>query len=76
MSRLFGYVRVSTDKQDNSVQNQEDKIREYAAKEGLEIAQIFVDEDVTARIPLRLAMAKRTQIRTEPPDAQRVKKIH
>ena len=53
MSRLFGYVRVSTDKQDNSVQNQEDKIREYAAKEGLEIAQIFVDEDVTARIPLR-----------------------
>lgn len=53
MSRLWGYVRVSTDDQDNSVQNQKEKIADLAAKEGLEIAEVFVDEDVTARIPLR-----------------------
>lgn len=51
--RLWGYVRVSTDDQANSVENQTEKIRDLAAKEGLELAGIFVDEDVTARIPLR-----------------------
>jgi DNA invertase Pin-like site-specific DNA recombinase len=53
MGRLWGYVRVSTDDQENSVENQTEKIKELAAKEGLEIAQIFTDEDVTARVPLR-----------------------
>lgn len=53
MSRLYGYVRVSTGDQDNSVNNQIQKIQELAAKEGLQLQQIFVDEDVTARIPLR-----------------------
>lgn len=53
MGRLFGYVRVSTSDQENSVHNQTDKIKELAAKEGLQLHQIYVDEDVTARIPLR-----------------------
>ena len=53
MGRLWGYVRVSTDDQDNSVQNQREKILELASREKLELADIFVDEDVTARIPLR-----------------------
>ena len=53
MGRLWGYVRVSTDDQDNSVQNQKEKIAELAAREKLELAEVFVDEDVTARIPLR-----------------------
>lgn len=53
MGRLWGYVRVSTDDQENSVQNQREKITELARKEGLDLAHIFVDEDVTARIPLR-----------------------
>ena len=53
MGRLFGYVRVSTSDQDNSVQNQIERITELAAKEGLQLHHIYVDEDVTARIPLR-----------------------
>ena len=53
MGVVWGYVRVSTDEQENSVANQQEKIAEFAAREGLEVADIFVDEDVTARIPLR-----------------------
>jgi hypothetical protein len=53
MGVVWGYVRVSTDEQENSVANQKEKIAEFAAREGLEVADIFVDEDVTARIPLR-----------------------
>lgn len=53
MNRLFGYVRVSTNDQDNSVNNQKQKIQELAAKEGLQLQHTYVDEDVTARIPLR-----------------------
>jgi DNA invertase Pin-like site-specific DNA recombinase len=53
MGVVWGYVRVSTDEQDNSVANQKEKIAEFAAKEKLDLAEIFVDEDVTARIPLR-----------------------
>jgi DNA invertase Pin-like site-specific DNA recombinase len=53
MGKLYGYVRVSTDDQDNSVQNQAEKIRDLATKEGLTLERVFVDEDITARIPLR-----------------------
>jgi DNA invertase Pin-like site-specific DNA recombinase len=53
MGKLWGYVRVSTSDQENSVKNQIEKINELAAKEKLTVAQIFVDPDVTARIPLR-----------------------
>jgi len=52
MTRVWGYVRVSTDEQENSVQNQWDKINDYARKEGL-MACVYTDEDVTAAIPLR-----------------------
>ena len=55
MSLLWGYVRVSTDDQDNSVQNQKEKIADLAAKEGLEIAEVFVDEDVTAGTGRRIS---------------------
>lgn len=53
MGRLWGYVRVSTDDQENSTENQIEKMKEMAAREKLEVAHIFIDEDVTARIPLR-----------------------
>jgi DNA invertase Pin-like site-specific DNA recombinase len=53
MGRLWGYVRVSTDDQENSVENQREKIMDLAKKEDLDVAHIFVDEDVTARVPLR-----------------------
>lgn len=53
MGKLWGYVRVSTDDQENSTENQIEKMQDLASKESLSVAQIFVDEDVTARIPLR-----------------------
>ena len=53
MARLWGYVRVSTDDQNNSSQNQQEKIRDFAAKEG-KIACICVDEDTTGKTPLRV----------------------
>jgi DNA invertase Pin-like site-specific DNA recombinase len=53
MGKVWGYVRVSTDDQDNSIQNQIERIKEQAAKEGLPLAMIYVDEAVTGKIPLR-----------------------
>lgn len=53
MAKVWGYVRVSTDDQENSAQNQVELIKERAAKEGLPLAHIYVDEDVTGKIPLR-----------------------
>jgi DNA invertase Pin-like site-specific DNA recombinase len=53
MGRLYGYVRVSTGDQENSVLNQSERIQELAAKEGLPLEHVYVDEDVTARIPLK-----------------------
>lgn len=50
--KLWGYVRVSTDDQQNSVANQQELIRDYARKAGM-IACICVDEDVTGKSPLR-----------------------
>src|SRR5258708_932643 len=38
------YVRMSTDLQQYSTSNQRDKIREYAAKHGLEIVCTYADE--------------------------------
>jgi DNA invertase Pin-like site-specific DNA recombinase len=54
MGQVWGYARVSTDRQENSVANQQERIKEYVAKEGLVLAGIFVDEDVTGRMPMRL----------------------
>lgn len=53
MSKVWGYVRVSTEDQENSVANQIERIKEQAAKEGKPVAMIYVDEDVTGKIPLR-----------------------
>ena len=50
--KLWGYVRVSTDDQQNSVANQVEQIRNYASKVEA-IACICVDEDVTGKSPLR-----------------------
>ena len=53
MSRLFGYCRVSTDMQETSREAQEATIRGWAEKAGLEVAAVFIDEDVSGSIPLR-----------------------
>jgi len=50
---LYGYARVSTDTQDNSLEAQQEKILAYAKSAGLEFAELFVDRDQSAyRIPL------------------------
>jgi DNA invertase Pin-like site-specific DNA recombinase len=50
---LYGYARVSTDKQENSADAQAIKLRAYAAQSGLEFGEVFVDEDQSAyKIPL------------------------
>ena len=42
--RAAEYVRMSTDHQQYSTDNQRDKIREYAAKRGMEIVRTYADE--------------------------------
>ena len=42
--RAAQYVRMSTEHQQYSTENQRDKIREYAAKRGIEIVQTYADE--------------------------------
>ena len=42
-SRAAAYVRMSTEHQQYSTENQSDVIRDYAAKRGLEIVQTFAD---------------------------------
>lgn len=41
---VAAYVRMSTEHQQYSTQNQMDRIREYAARRGMEIVRIFADE--------------------------------
>jgi hypothetical protein len=43
-SRAAEYVRMSTDHQQYSTQNQADKIREYAERHGIEIVRTYADE--------------------------------
>lgn len=46
---MYGYARVSTDKQENSADAQKDRL----AVAGVDPASVFVDEDVTGSIPLK-----------------------
>jgi DNA invertase Pin-like site-specific DNA recombinase len=51
---LYCYGRVSTDDQENSIDNQRQKLQDYAEKLGLPLGGIFLDEDQSAfSIPLR-----------------------
>lgn len=50
---LYGYARVSTDRQEHSADAQQDRLRDYAKRLDLELAHIYVDEDVTGSIPLK-----------------------
>jgi DNA invertase Pin-like site-specific DNA recombinase len=45
---LYGYARVSTDKQENSADAQAIRLRAYAEQSGLEFGGVFVDEDQSA----------------------------
>lgn len=41
--RAVEYVRMSTEHQQYSTENQADKIREYAARRGIEIVRTYAD---------------------------------
>lgn len=50
---IYGYARVSTDKQDNSLEAQQERITAYCKEQGLELTHLFVDRDQSAyKIPL------------------------
>ena len=42
--RAAQYVRMSTEHQQYSTENQADKIKEYAARRGIEIIKTYADE--------------------------------
>jgi DNA invertase Pin-like site-specific DNA recombinase len=51
---LYGYCRVSSDKQDNSLSAQQARLEEFAKQAGLELFHpLFVDEDVSGSLPLK-----------------------
>ncbi len=50
---IYGYVRVSTDLQANSKSAQSDALQAYADKAGVELAEVFVDTDVSGSVPLK-----------------------
>lgn len=50
---LFGYARVSTDDQDNSVSQQVLRIQEYAERAGASLDELYCDRDVSGAKHLR-----------------------
>ncbi len=57
--RAAEYVRMSTEHQQYSTENQADKIREYAARRGIEIVRTYADEGKSGlRIDGRLALQR------------------
>lgn len=50
---LYGYARVSTDKQENSADAQQARIESFALAHGQPVARMFVDEDVSGSVPLQ-----------------------
>lgn len=51
--KLYLYGRVSTDDQQTSAEAQAVKLQEFAEKSGMEVGGVFVDEDVSGKIPLQ-----------------------
>lgn len=51
--KLYLYGRVSTDDQQTSADAQAARLKEFAEKSGLEVGGVFVDEDVSGKIPLQ-----------------------
>jgi DNA invertase Pin-like site-specific DNA recombinase len=51
--KLYLYGRVSTDDQQTSADAQLAKLKEFAAKSGLELGGEYIDEDVSGKVPLQ-----------------------
>src|ERR1035441_354224 len=62
--KAVAYVRVSTGKQDLSLNDQEEKIRSYCQTYGLELVEVFRESAVTGKLKLN----KR-------PEGQRIAKL-
>jgi DNA invertase Pin-like site-specific DNA recombinase len=67
---VAAYVRMSTEHQQYSTENQLDRIKEYAAKRGMEIVRVFADEgksglSVKGRESLRRMIAEVEDGKTE-----------
>jgi site-specific DNA recombinase len=52
MELAVGYIRVSTDIQDNSLEMQKQRIADYCRFKGIRITKFFIDEDVSGGKPL------------------------
>ncbi len=50
--RLLGYVRTSTDDQDNSLSDQDTALHRFCELYGHELVDVIVDKDVSASVPL------------------------
>ena len=46
---VIGYIRVSTDKQDNSVETQKDMLRSYSKIHGIKIDDYFIDFGISGK---------------------------
>lgn len=57
MNHLHGYARVSTDQQETSSTVQEQRLRAFAMTSGLELAEVYVDEDVSGAKPMKMRPA-------------------
>ena len=51
--KAVSYIRVSTDKQDSSLEVQQQAINRYCDYKAIEVTQVITDSDVSAGIPLR-----------------------
>ena len=45
--KALGYIRCSTDKQDLSLEQQREKLREYASSKGWELTEVFADDAIS-----------------------------
>ena len=45
----IGYIRVSTDKQDNSVETQKDMLKSYSKIHGIKIDDYFIDFGISGK---------------------------
>lgn len=52
MKKAFGYIRVSTDNQNDSLEVQLQRIKDFCAYNKIELIGIFIDEDVSGYMPI------------------------
>lgn len=51
-NKCYGYIRVSTELQDNSLKVQEQRIKDYCAFNHLELVELLIDENISGFKPI------------------------